>query len=110
MISLTEYIIKEQIDENIFWLLDRWFDNKDDEQREFIELLTRYNTENKKSKKDIEELIKGTALEKNLVQFINFIDNDVKITQSNKDYIYNLKLILDTVIGNKSKDNKFKPV
>lgn len=110
MISLTEYIIKEQIDENIFWLLDRWFDNKDDEQREFIELLTRYSTENRKSKKDIEELIKGTTLEKNLVQFINFIDNDVKITQSNKDYIYNLKLILDTVIGNKSKDNKFKPV
>ena len=107
MKSLQEYII-EELDENLFWLLDTWFDRNEEESNEFIELLTKYNVEKKKTVKDVQELIKGTKLEKNLIQFINFVDNDIKQKEQNKDYIYNLKKILDIVSGNKSDENKYK--
>lgn len=107
MKSLQEYII-EELDENLFWLLDTWFNRNEEESNEFIEILTKYNVEKKKTAKDVQELIKGTKLEKNLIQFINFVDNDIKQKEQNKDYIYNLKKILDIVSGNKSDENKYK--
>ena len=107
MKSLQEYII-EELDENLFWLLETWFNRNEEESNEFIEILTKYNVEKKKTAKDVQELIKGTKLEKNLIQFINFVDNDIKQKEQNKDYIYNLKKILDIVSGNKSDENKYK--
>jgi len=49
--------------------------------------------------------IKGTNLEKNLKQFVNFIDNEVN-PETNKDYLYSLKQIIEIVIG-KKENNKY---
>ena len=54
---------------------------------------------------DLKRNIKGTSLEKNLKQFVNFIDNEVN-PETNKDYLYSLKQIIEIVIGKKEK-NKY---
>ena len=39
-------------------------------------------------------------------EFINFVDNDLEPIKD-KDYVYILKQIIEMVIGNKSKTNKY---
>lgn len=106
MKSLQEYIYEELDIDNILWLIDTWFNNKESEATEFIDIITRYNTENKKTINDIKQILSGTLLEKNLREFVNFVYNDVK-NIDNKDYIYCFKKIIDIVSGNKSFDNKY---
>ena len=48
-----------------------------------------------------------TQIEKHLKQFINFIDNEVNPV-NNKDYLYSLKQIIETVIGKKEKNKYLK--
>ena len=55
---------------------------------------------------NLKTYIKGTQLESNLMEFCNFIDNDIE-PQQTKDYLYSLKQIIEMVIGNKSKTNKY---
>jgi hypothetical protein len=40
------------------------------------------------------------------MEFCNFIDNDIE-PQQTKDYLHSLKQIIEMVIGNKSKTNKY---
>ena len=54
---------------------------------------------------NLKEYIKGTQLEKNIKQFINFIDNEVN-PETNKDYLYSLKQIIEMIISKKEK-NKY---
>ena len=90
MKSLTQFI-NEELDDNIWWLLDKWFERNELQAQEFIEL--------------VKNIIKGTQIEKHLKQFINFIDNEVNPI-NNKDYLYSLKQIIETVLGKKEK-NKY---
>ena len=105
MISLTQYII-EELDDNIWWLLDKWFERNEQQYQEFIEIVVKCKQEGEKVNIDnLKKFIKGTQIEKHLKQFINFIDNEVNPV-NNKDYLYSLKQIIETVIGKKEK-NKY---
>lgn len=111
MKSLKDYIcetkIFEELDDNLFWLLDKWFERNELQAQEFIELIVKCKQDGQKVNIDnLKKYIKGTQIESNLQEFINFIDNDLE-PQLNKDYIYILKLIIEMVIGNKSKTNKY---
>lgn len=105
MISLTQYIT-EELDDNMWWLLDKWFDRNETQYQEFVELIVKCKQEGEKVNIDnLKNIIKGTQIEKHLKQFINFIDNEVNPV-NNKDYLYSLKQIIETVIGKKEK-NKY---
>jgi len=105
MKHLIDYI-NEELDSNIWWLLDKWFERNENQYQEFIELVVKCKEEGDKVNIDsLKKFIKGTLLEKNLAQFTNFIDNEVN-PEINKDYLYSLKQIIETVIGKKEK-NKY---
>ena len=106
MRSLKDYIF-EELDDNLFWMLDKWFERNEKQAQEFIEIIVKCKQEGAKVNIDnLKKYIKGTQLESNLQEFINFVDNDLE-PQLNKDYIYVLKLIIEMIIGNKSKTNKY---
>ena len=105
MKNLSTYIL-EELDSNIWWLLDKWFEGNENQYQEFIEIIVKCKEEGDKVNIDnLKKYIKGTQIEKNLPQFVNFIDNEVNPV-NNKDYLYSLKQIIETVIGKKEK-NKY---
>ena len=105
MKTLSTYIL-EELDDNIWWLLDKWFDRNEQQYQEFIEIVIKCKQEGEKVNiETLKNIIKGTQIEKHLKQFINFIDNEVNPV-NNKDYLYSLKQIIETVIGKKEK-NKY---
>ena len=106
MISLKDYIF-EELDDNLFWMLDKWFERNEKQAQEFIEIIVKCKQDGQKVNIDnLKTYIKGTQLESNLIEFCNFIDNDIE-SQQTKDYLYSLKQIIEMVIGNKSKTNKY---
>ena len=107
MKNLSTYIL-EELDDNIWWLLDKWFDRNEQQYQEFIEIVVKCKQEGEKVNIDnLKNIIKGTQIEKHLKQFINFIDNEVNPV-NNKDYLYSLKQIIETVIGKKEKNKYLK--
>lgn len=107
MISLKQYIT-EELDDNIWWLLDKWFERNETQYQEFIELIVKCKQDGEKVNIDnLKEYIKGTQLNKHLKSFINFIDNEVN-PDNNKDYLYSLKQIVETVMGKKEKNKYLK--
>ena len=106
MKHLKDYIF-EELDDNLFWMLDKWFERNEKQAQEFIEIVIKCKQEGAKVNIDnLKKYIKGTQIEVNLESFINFVDNDLE-PQQNKDYLYVLKLIIEMIIGNKQKTNKY---
>ena len=105
MKSLNQYII-EELDNNMWWLLDKWFERNEQQYQEFITIIVQCKQNGEKVNiENLKEYIKGTQLEKNINQFINFIDNEVN-PETNKDYLYSLKQIIEMIISKKEK-NKY---
>lgn len=105
MKSLNQYII-EELDNNMWWLLDKWFERNEQQYQEFITIIVQCKPNGEKVNiENLKEYIKGTQLEKNIKQFINFIDNEVN-PETNKDYLYSLKQIIEMIISKKEK-NKY---
>ena len=105
MKSLNQYII-EELDNNMWWLLDKWFERNEQQYQEFITIIVQCKQNGEKVNiENLKEYIKGTQLEKNIKQFINFIDNEVNPV-TNKDYLYSLKQIIEMIIRKKEK-NKY---
>jgi len=105
MKNLSTYIL-EELDSNIWWLLDKWFERNENQYQEFVEITVKCKEEGDKVNIDnLKKIIKGTQIEHYLPQFVNFIDNEVNPV-NNKDYLYSLKQIIEIVIGKKEK-NKY---
>ena len=105
MKSLNQYII-EELDNNMWWLLDKWFERNEQQYQEFITIIVQCKQSGEKVNiENLKEYIKGTQLEKNIKQFINFIDNEVN-PETNKDYLYSLKQMIEMIISKKEK-NKY---
>jgi len=108
MKDISTYLINEGLLDNLLFLLDTWFKNNETEKEEFTNICMQSlkNKTNATSQKDIKDYLSGTELEKNLKAFVNFIQGDVKMAQ-NTDYYYLFGKIIDNVMANKSKDNKY---
>ena len=106
MKTLNQYIL-EELDDNMWWLLDKWFERNESQFQEFTELIIKCKQEGEKVNIDnLKKYIKGTQLERNLKSFVNFIDNEVNPI-NNKDYLYSLKLIIEMIISKKEKNKYF---
>lgn len=105
MKSLNQYII-EELDNNMWWLLDKWFERNEQQYQEFITIIVQCKQNGEKVNiENLKEYINGTQLEKHIKEFINFIDNEVN-PETNKDYLYSLKQIIEMIISKKEK-NKY---
>ena len=103
---INESRINEDVDENLFWLLDKWFERNENQKSEFISILVQCRQEGDKVNIDnLKKLLHNTELKKDLKEFINFLSNDLE-PQNNKDYLYELKQVIEVVIGKKEK-NKY---
>lgn len=109
--SLSKYFlyhqINEALDENIFYLLDTWFFNRDNEKSNFMTLVSDCINKKTYNKNDIEELCGQYGIE--IAPMVNFINQEININPNNNeiDYPYNMKLIIDAIVGNKSKSNTY---
>lgn len=103
MKNINEYILKEELNDNIFWLLDKWFDVNEEGKQEFIELISLY----KKDRNSLKTFIASMDLQK-LKEFICFIYDDPSITfNDNSNYEYMIENIIKKIIANKSMSNKY---
>lgn len=107
MKSLNQFIL-EELDDNLLWMIDKWFELNNDHLQEFIELITKYN-DYKFNKKELELELNGyenDPIRLQIKEFINFVDNDL-YPEDNKDYIQKLLDIIRLVCDNKSPRNKY---
>ena len=105
MKTLNQYIL-EELDNNLFWLLDKWFERNTNQLEDFKILVNKYHDENFTINDLEDELNKTKYLKSQLEKFINFIDNDIKPVKE-KNYIQILKDIILQVLNNKSNKNPY---
>lgn len=105
MKTLNQYIL-EELDNNLFWLLDKWFERNTNQLEDFKILVNKYRDENFTIDDLEDELNKTKYLKSQLEKFINFIDNDIKPVKE-KNYIQILKDIILQVLNNKSNKNPY---
>lgn len=105
MKTLNQYIL-EELDNNLFWLLDKWFERNTNQLEDFKILVNKYRDENFTIDDLEDELNKTKYLKSQLEKFINFIDNDIKPVKE-KNYIQILKDIILQVLNNKSNKNLY---
>ena len=103
MKTLNQYILEELTD-NFLWKLSKWFENNDQQEQEFINILISFKQQGN-SAKQIEKYLEGTSLYNNLREFVNFMNDDINVVEI-KDYIYKFKQIIETTLNNKSEKNK----
>jgi hypothetical protein len=100
-------IINEELDDNLLYMIDMWFERNEDEMQEFIELIIKCKKDHIININKLKTYIDETNIFRtHLCEFINFVDNDI-YANTEKDYYNKLKSILEQVIANKSKQNKY---
>jgi hypothetical protein len=103
MKTIIEYI-NEELDDNFLWKLSKWFERNEIQEKEFMNLILSCK-QNGLNQKEIEKNLEGTQLYDNIKEFVNFMIDD--FTSLEKDYIYQLKKIIELTINNKNTKNKW---
>lgn len=103
MKTIVEYI-NEELDDNFLWKLSKWFERNEIQEKDFMNLILSCK-QNGLNQKEIEKNLEGTQLYDNIKEFVNFMIDD--FTSLEKDYIYQLKKIIELTINNKNTKNKW---
>ena len=108
MKHLTNYI-NEELDDNIFWKIDTYFQNNPDELKSFNGMIDVCRSNKSFNVSTIEAYLNSNELlSKNQKKFVDFLDNTIKQdTTINKDYNSSIYNIVKTVIGNKTEGTKY---
>lgn len=94
MKNLTRFI-KEELDDNIFYLIDIWFDRNEIQKQEFESIVVSY-LNRPIIKNELIKQLKGTSLNGQLKEFVNFVENNIEIN-NDEDYIDSFIQILKQV-------------
>ena len=88
MKHLTDYI-NEELDDNIFWKIDTYFQNNPDELKSFNGMIDVCRSNKSFNVSTIEAYVNSNELlSKNQKKFVDFLDNTIKQdTTINKDFI-----------------------
>lgn len=103
--------IHESLDiDNLFWMLDTWFTNNEQERSTFMSIIDNCIIKRTYTKNDLAKICDTINFE--IRPFINFICKDAVVKDNNPedyniDYYYELKKVIDTLISNKATNNKF---
>jgi hypothetical protein len=91
--------LNEELDaENLMWKLDKWFEDRAEERQVFYEMIAKYNQT--VDVKNLAKDIKDTKFEETLKEFVNFMYDDFDFS-TEKDYLYQLKKIIEYIKGKK---------
>lgn len=104
MKNLKEYIL-EELDDNLLWMIDKWFEMNPDQLSDFIGICVQCKNDIVPSNNNIEKYIKDTIFGNNVQQFIDFINNDI-ISPNERNYIDCLRIVIKHILTNKS-NNKY---
>ena len=96
--------------DNLFWMLDTWFSNNEQEKTSFMSLIDNCIIKKTYNKNDLAKLCDNINFD--IRPLINFISKDAVIKDNeredmNIDYYYELKKIIDALISNKATNNKY---
>lgn len=113
MIETTKKLktANESLDvDNLFWMLDTWFSNNEQEKTTFMSLIDNCIIKKTYNKNDLAKLCDNINFD--IRPFVNFISKDAVIKDNEKeddniDYYYELKKIIDALISNKATNNKY---
>ena len=103
MKSLKNYIL-EELDINLFWLLDKWFERNETQKQEFNNIIMFFINQNVIDIKDIIAQLQNTSLLNDIKPFVNFIENNNVSINPNDDidtYYERFKMIVKQVISKK---------
>lgn len=108
MKHLIDYI-NEELDDNIFWKIDTYFQNNPDELKSFNGMIDVCRSNKAFNVSTIEAYLNSNeVLSKNQKKFVDFLDNTINNDETiNKDYNSSIYNIVKTVIGNKSEGIKY---
>lgn len=104
-------LTNESLDvDNLFWMLDTWFANNEQEKTTFMSLIDNCIIKKTYNKNDLAKLCDNINFD--IRPFINFISKDAVIKDNereddNIDYYYELKKIIDALMSNKATNNKY---
>ena len=56
MKTLSEFI-KEELDDNVLWLLDKWFDNNEEEKNKFISIISNFGSQRSINVKELSSFV-----------------------------------------------------
>lgn len=109
MERLKDYILNEELDDNIFWKIDNYYKDRDEELKSFNGLVDICRTNKGYNTDTINAYLSGNAVfNKNIKNFVDYIYDTVKPDPSiNTDYTKSLHNIVKTVISNKSDGIKY---
>ena len=104
-------LTNESLDvDNLFWMLDTWFANNEQEKTTFMSLIDNCIIKKTYNKNDLAKLCDNINFD--IRPFINFMCKDAVIKDNereddNIDYYYELKKIIDALMSNKATNNKY---
>lgn len=98
--------IKEALDNNLLWKIDKYFSKDDKERKDFYSLVDYCRDNPSFNQKDIMKYLETHPF-KNLKKFVDFIDDVIKQETENRDYTYILSVILKQLIMNKRECLKY---
>lgn len=104
--GLLKKYINESLEDNLFWKIDKYFENHDNEKKIFIDMIDYFRDHPGFNKKNIEDYIQDKEF-KNMKKFLDFLDDIVKQEDTNRDYNYILYLVIKNIILNKVEGEKY---
>lgn len=105
MKDLTQYI-KEELDDNLMWMIDKWFEMNPSHLPDFIGICVQCKNDRVPSVKNIEKYLDKTEFGYDLSQFVDFVNNDIVPPKERND-VECLKIIIKQILSNKSPNNKY---
>ena len=105
MKNLKNYI-KESFEENTFWKIDKYFERNDIERKLFIDLIDYFRDNPGFTTKDVEEYTKEHEF-KNFKKFIDFLDDIIKPSTTDRDYNHILYMLIKRIISDKNEGEKY---
>lgn len=109
MKTLKEYILNEELDDNLFWKIDTYFKNNPSELTSFNGMIDVCRSNKSFNSGTIEAYLNGNEnLNKNQKKFVDFIEDIIHPdTSINKDYNTSIYNIVKTIVGNKTEGIKY---
>ena len=99
MQTLKQYIlIKEQLEDNLYWKLDQWFHNKEEQKKQFIDIVSQCRV-SKPDKSTIDFMLNNIKFDTK--KFVDFVMDNIDNKELD-DYPYIMQKTLETSIANKS--------
>lgn len=105
MISLHDYILEALDQENLIWKIETYFKTKKTEYNEFVKIVDKCKNDNTVAKDNVENYLKDTHIK--IKPFIDFLDDDIKGNDVNKDYLYLFTKTIECILSDKSPENIF---